>query len=317
MKAPPGAGAQQREVIEAGKARLLRIYEEEAQAAYDKVVLEHAAAAHVEDAKDRLVGMGLPVPTPTPEQLAASTALENSRGQYTLSKRVVGFVMHQADTVPAATAGAPPLEDPTPTSAATVVRKAISDFQTSMNPAANKTPAMASNAPAQTTSAAGDPSTPAQAAAPAAALSLQDVPTATAAGSTSPTITNVPQTAPSTTSGSSMGIEIVRPDSAAPPVTAPATPPAFPGTAAPANTVATPDNGGVAPVGPPNATEMAPIEKPAAAPDPINDAATTSRQAAQAPPATGKKKPKVACDKNDESCSTKKPKKGLGKLNPF
>jgi outer membrane protein assembly factor BamD len=63
---------------------------------------------------------------------------------------------------------------------------------------------------------------------------------------------------------------------------------------------------------------MAPIEKPAAAPDPINDAATGKQQAAaQPPPATGKKKAKVECDKNDESCSTKKPKKGLGKLNPF
>ena len=34
------------------------------------------------------------------------------------------------------------------------------------------------------------------------------------------------------------------------------------------------------------------------------------------PPANGKK-PKAACDKNDESCSKHKPKKGLGKLNPF
>jgi outer membrane protein assembly factor BamD len=316
MKAPPGAGKAQQEIIEAGKARLLKIYDEEAQAAFDQVVLEHAAAPHVEDAKDRLVGMGLPVPTPTPEQLAASTALENSRGQYTLSKRVVGFVMHQADTVPAATAGAPPLEDPALTSAATVVRKAISDFQTSMNPATNQAPVQAANAPAQTP-AAGDPSSPAPAAAPAA-LSLQEVPTATAGASTSPAMTDVQQSAPSTTSGGSMGIEIVRPDSASAPVTAPTTPPAFPGTATPANTVATPDNGGVAPVGPPNSTAMAPIEKPAAAPDPINDAATGKQQAAaQPPPATGKKKAKVECDKNDESCSTKKPKKGLGKLNPF
>jgi outer membrane protein assembly factor BamD len=297
---------------EAGKARLEKVYDEEAQAAYDKVVLEYAAAPHVEDAKDRLVGMGLPVPTPTPEQLAASTALENSRGQYTLSKRVVGFVMHQADTVPAATAGAPPLEDPTPTSAATVVRKAISDFQTSMNPATNAAPAP--NSPAQTP-AGSNPSTPAPAAAPAA-LSLQEVSTASAGATTSPVITSGSQAVPATTSDS-MGIEIVRPDSAAPPITAPATPPAFPGTATPANTVATPDNGGVAPVGPPNNTELAPIEKPAAAPDPVNDAANSKQPAAQAPPANGKKKPKVACDKNDESCSTKKPKKGLDKLNPF
>ena len=61
---------------------------------------------------------------------------------------------------------------------------------------------------------------------------------------------------------------------------------------------------------------MPPIEKPAVAPDPINDAAGHKLPAAQTPPANGKK-PKVECDKNDESCSTKKPKKGLDKLNPF
>ena len=81
---------------EAGKARLLKIYDDQAYAAYSKVVLEHSAAAHVEDARDRIVGMGLPIPTPTPEQVAASVALENSRGQYTLSNRVEFFVLHKA-----------------------------------------------------------------------------------------------------------------------------------------------------------------------------------------------------------------------------
>ena len=88
MKAPANATKQQQEMFEAGKARLLKIYEDQAAAALDKLVLEHPAAPHVEDAKDRLVAMGRPVPTPTPEQIAASTALENSRGQYTLSNRV-------------------------------------------------------------------------------------------------------------------------------------------------------------------------------------------------------------------------------------
>src|ERR1700722_7252891 len=72
---------------EAGKARLERVYDDQAAAAYTKVILEHSAAPHVEDARDRLEAMNLPIPTPTPEQMAASAALENSRGQYTLSKR--------------------------------------------------------------------------------------------------------------------------------------------------------------------------------------------------------------------------------------
>jgi outer membrane protein assembly factor BamD len=297
--------------VEAIKARLGKINEDQAQSAYTKVVLEHAAAAHVEDAKDRLVGMGLPVPTPTPEQLAASTALENSRGQYTLSKRVIGFVMHQADTVQSATTGAPPLEDPTPTNAATVVRKAIDDYQSALNPGASPAPAPAASAapaPAAAESPAPAPATP------PAALSLQEVPAASAGTSTGSAITTtVPQSSPAT-SGTSMGIEIVRPDAAAPPVTAPATPPAFPGTTPAAKPE--PQNIGLAPVGPENATPLAPIEKPAVAPDRINEAAGTKQPPAQTAPANGKK-PKPTLDKSDESSSKHKPKKGLGKLNPF
>ena len=294
--------------VEAIKARLGKINEDAAQSAYTKVVLEHAAAPHVEDAKDRLTGMGLPVPTPTPEQLAASTALENSRGQYTLSKRVIGFVMHQADTVQAATTGAPPLEDPTPTNAATIVRKAIDDYQAALNPGASQAPAPApAQAPAAADSPASAPATP------PAALSLQEVPAATSGTSTGSAITTtVPQSSPST-SGSSMGIEIVRPDASAVAPTAPATPPAFPGTQ---TAKPEPENIGVAPVGPENATPLAPIEKPAVAPDPVNDAAGTKQPPAQTAPANGKK-PKPALDKTDESSSKHKPKKGLGKLNPF
>jgi outer membrane protein assembly factor BamD len=148
------------------------------------------------------------------------------------------------------------------------------------------------------------------------------VPTDTGNVGTSSTVTNVPVSSPSSPPGGSMGIEIVQPGSGSQaPVTAPATPPAFPGTA-PANAATTTpqaqspaDNGGIGPVGPPNATPLAPIEKPAAAPDVINDAANTKQPAAQ--PAANGKKPKVACDKSDESCSKHKPKKGLAKLNPF
>jgi outer membrane protein assembly factor BamD len=314
MKSPAGAGQAQREQLESGRARLERIYDEQAAAAYRKVVIEHAAAPHVEDAKDRLVGMGLPIPTPTPEQIAASTALESSRGQYTLSTRVIGLFLHQADTVPAATIGAPPLDDPKPTNAATVVRKSQADFMTSMTSAANQPAAATPNGNA---AAAVDPAASAAVATPPAAapLSFQDVPTATGAASSAASVTSVPQASPSTTSGGGLGIEIVQPGSGSQtPLTAPATPPAFPGTAAPAPAVD--PTGGIKPVGPPDTNQLAPIEKPAAAPEPINDAATTKQPTAQAPLANGKK-PKVECDKSDESCSRHKKKKGLAKLNPF
>ena len=119
-----------------------------------------------------------------------------------------------------------------------------------------------------------------------------------------------------------MGIEIVQPPATSPtPSAAPAAPPVFPETGTAPAAAADPAkqadvNGGIGPVGPPNSTPLAPIEKPAVAPTPINDAAATRLPAAQLPPADGKKV-KDDCDKSDESCSRHKKKKGLAKLNPF
>ena len=90
---------------EGAKAQLLQDYDGKAAAAYRKVVLEHSAAPHVEDAKERLVGMNLPVPTPTPEQAAASEELEGSRAQYTLQKRLELLFLRKPDTVTAAQHG--------------------------------------------------------------------------------------------------------------------------------------------------------------------------------------------------------------------
>jgi outer membrane protein assembly factor BamD len=317
---PTGVSEDVKAKLEQGKARLEKIYDDQAAAAYRKVILEHSAAPHVEDARDRLVGMGLPVPTPTPEQVAASTALENSRGQYTLSKRATLLFMHQADTVPAATVGQPPLEDAKPTLAPAVVNKAKTEYEDAMSgkvpesaaPAGSATPAAAENAPATAAPAATAP------------LSFQDVPAAnTPTSGAAPVVTNEPNSTPAATSGTnSIGAEIVQPNSStpAPPATAPATPPAFPGSTAPqANPAVPPPDpmGGISAGAPSTPAPLAPVEKPAKAPDAINEVTPGSQPAAaQAPPANGKK-PKPTYDKNEESSSKHKKKKGLGKLNPF
>jgi outer membrane protein assembly factor BamD len=305
---------------EDAKGRLEKLFDDQAYAMYSKVVTEHSAAPHVEDARDRILAMNRPVPKPTPEQAAASEALENSRGQYTLSKRATLLFLHQADTVPAATVGDPPLEDAKPTIAPAISRQTVADYMSAMNPAA--APRSGTPIPAAAASAAGG------AAAPAAPPMLQDVPSvteATPAGSST-----------GSSGGTSMGIEIVQPtpgSAAGPapatsPLTAPATPPAFPGTATPSPDAAAPAatppaalppadaNGGIGPVGPPNQAPLPPVERPAVAPNAINDVTPGSQPPAQTAPADGKN-PKAPCDKSDQSCSTHKPKKGLGKLNPF
>jgi outer membrane protein assembly factor BamD len=321
---------------EAAKARLEKVYDDEAADAYRKVVLEHSAAPHVEDARDRLAAMNVPIPTPTPEQAAASAALENSRGQYTLSKRATLLFMHQADTVPAASVGEPPLDDPKPTLARSVIDKAKGEFDSAMNPnaAPREGKELPGNAPAAETGAGGQAAQPAAAAAP---LGFQEVP---AAGSTTAT-PSVDSMQPATSatpagSGNSVGVEIVQPSgNAAPARPAGSAPPAFPDGQQGTTQQGAPQAGGVAggaqaqpvqpnavadplaPVGPPNAAALPPVEKPAASPDAVNEAKPASQQTtAQTAPANGKKE-KPAFYKDTESSNKHKKKKGAGKLNPF
>ena len=293
---------------EAGKARLEQVYDGQAAAAYRKVVMEHSASPHVEDARDRLAAMNLPIPAPTPEQVAASVALENSRRQYRLQDRARLLILRQPDVVMAAREGEPTLSDPKPTLAPDITKKIISDFNGAMNPGreAAGTTQPAPTAPAASAPAAAAAETQAAPAVPAAPLQLQDVPTATTSdGGSSAAVTSVPGNAPaSAPAGNSMGVEILTPGANA----APATPPE----AAPRST----DNGGLKAVGPVNATPLPAAEKPTAAPDAINDIKPGTQPAAQAPAANGKKA-KPAFDKDDESSSKHKKKKGLGKINPF
>ena len=315
---PTGVSEDVKAKVEQGKARLEKIYDDLAYAAYSKVVVEHAAAPHVEDARDRIVGMNRPVPVPTKEQMEASVALENSRGQYTLSKRATLLFLRKADTVPAATVGEPALEDPKPTLAPTVVRQAMTDYQNSMSGETSQAPAK----PAAVADTSSE-SAPAAATTPAApaALGFQEIPAANTPtpGATS-VITNVPNSEPAATSGgNSIGAEIVQPNSStpAPPATAPATPPAFPGSTG-NRAVPPPDPmGGITAGAPSTPAPLPPIEKPEKAPDAVNEVTPGSQPAAaQTAPANGKK-PKPTFDKGEESSSKHKKKKGLGKLNPF
>jgi outer membrane protein assembly factor BamD len=292
---------------EAGKARLERIYDDQAAAAYTKVVIEHSAAPHVEDARDRLAAMNLPIPTPTPEQVAASVALENSRRQYRLQDRVGLMFMHKADVVLAARDGEPTIVDPTPTLAPHVTTRIIADFNDALNPGKEVKSATALPTPAPVAAADATPpaeAAPAPAATPGTPLQFQDVPTADAAGgSGSAVVTSVPGNAATTPApaGNSMGVEILSTG------TSSSSTSTKPGDA----------NGGLTAIGPPNATPLPAAEKATGTPDVVNDVQSHPQPAAQVADPNAKKKPNPAFDKNDESSSKHKKKKGLAKLNPF
>jgi outer membrane protein assembly factor BamD len=313
-KLPPGT----RCLPEGAKGRLLEDYDSKAAEDYRRVVLYHSAAPHVEDAKERLTGMNLPIPTPTKEEEALSEELESSRAQYNLQKRIELLFLREPDTVTAARTGIPTLSDPTPTTAPVVVKQLMAEYRDAFDPNPGaKGPAAASATPA----ADGENETSAAPGAPAAAAppTLEDVPSeggGAAADNADKTVTVVePGSTPAPSgSGTGLGVEVVTPGSEAPAT----------GTGAsdrPAATGAQDPNYGL-PMPKAANTALPPVEKPAEAPDQVNEAeGHTTAPAAPPPPtqANGKKKKTKAPkeDKNDESSSKHKPKKGLDKLNPF
>jgi outer membrane protein assembly factor BamD len=296
-----GTGPQPACIPEGPRARLLEEYDGKAADAYRKVVLEHYAAPHVEDAKERLVGMNLVVPTPTREQVAASEALEGSRAQYTMRKRLELLVLHKPDTVNAAGVGEPPLEDPAPTTAPAIVKGLQADYVAAFAPP-GALPAKTA-APA-TTSDADAPAAPAAPAA-AAPLAFSDVAAPGEGASDHSTTDMTPATSSGGGSGTGVGVEIVNHNAAADKDMPAAT--------------GTPDaNYGLKTVAPKDNTPLPAIEKATAAPDQVNEQEGNKQPPAETRKPGSKKNPKPpAVDKADESSSKKKPKKGLDKLNPF
>ncbi len=276
---------------EAGKAKLEALYDKRAADTYRKVVLEHSAAPHVEDAKDRLAAMNLPIPIPSREQQAASEALENSRATYRLVDVAKSFILHTPDTVTAARLGEPTMTDPKATLAPAIVTKTKTDFAAAFDETSGATvPAV--KAPAATTAEIA-PSPAADTTAPAAPLAFVPVATSDGSNATGAT-TSFSNTAPAATpSGNNLGFEIVTP-STRPTSTLNDTP------------------GGIGAVGPKNATALPAVEAPAAAPDQPN-AITAATPPAATPGANGKTKA-PAFDKSDESSSKHHKKKGVKKV---
>ncbi len=274
----------------AAKERMAAIYDDQAAAAYSKVVTKYAMAPHVEDAKDRLIALGRPVPEPTQEELAESQAEEESRVPVKLSQRAVLLFTPRPSTVDAAHVGQPTMVDPPATYAPQVTKASLNAY----NIAIGKAPASpAEAAPSDVSNGTAPP------------RSDQPAPP--------PTIENVPD---NSGSGSGVGAEIITPSSngagAAP---SPAANP--PATAPPATAI--PDSGGLKPVGPANATALPSVDKPADAPSQVNDVKNAPAQVTTGTTsgATDKKGDRGKYDSDKESSSKHKKKKGLDKLNPF
>jgi outer membrane protein assembly factor BamD len=307
------------------KQELMKAYDDQAADAYARVVTHYSMAAHVEDARERLIALNRTVPEPTKEELAESEATEQSRTGITFKDRALLLVKRGPVTVNAARIGDPTLTEPSAIIAPDVSRYNQSLFTAALN-----------NKPLPSPPGVGAAATVAAAEAPAptpdggAPLQLESLPSAEggqAAGS-GPAIGATIIT-PGSNSGSPDGgagagtVPRSAPEGAAPAGAAPADD----GAAIAARAAGVPgaqNPGGLTAVGP-NNQPLPAIEKPAEAPTQTNDVHTpaaaaqvqTGTDAGNTNAKSKKKTPAPKYDSSDESSSKHKKKKGLDKLNPF
>ena len=331
------------------KQALERAYDDQAAAAYTRVVTHYAMAPHVEDARERLIALNRTVPEPTKEEVADSEATEQSRTGITFKDRALVLLKRGPVTVNAARIGEPTLVEPPQVTAPQVHAQDLKLFTAALNN--QPMPALGAIGPSATAvaSAPSGSATPE----PGQVMTLDNVPTAGEA-------------APAAGSGPAVGAEIISTGqgaaggengAAAPATSAPRS--SEPGTgAAPAATGAA---AGLSPgaqyapaglVGPvpsaegkaaaaeaagvpgaqnpgglnsvaPQSQVLPPIEKPAEATPQTNDvhgAAQVQTGTDAGTTTNGKKKKKTPApklDSSDESSSAHKAKKGIDKLNPF
>ena len=316
-------GLNPKQINDKAKQELMKAYDDQAADAYGRVVTHYSMAAHVEDARERLIALNRPVPEPTKEELAESEAEEQSRTGITFKDRALLLVKRGPVTVNAARIGEPTMTDAPQVTAPDVHKQDTALFTAALTNKPLPSVAVTHTAPAV---AGGETATPT--ADGGSALTLENVQGADSGGTPAG-------------GGPQVGASIVQPGEA--PATAPAS--AGPPTSAPAAGVpvgpkVTPEGaaaaaeaagvpgaqnpGGLEVIRPANNNDpLPPIEKPAEAAAQTNDvqhsAQVQTGTDAGATPTNGKKKKPVApkCNQNDESCSKEKKKKGLDKLNPF
>ena len=247
------------------KQELMKAYDDQAADAYSRVVTHYSMAAHVEDARERLIALNRPVPEPSKEELADSEAEEQSRTGITFKDRALILVKRGPVTVNAARIGEPTLTDPPPVTAPDVHKRDSALFTAALSqPAA----AILEAFRRRSRHRSGQWRLRAPAPASGSTLQLENVGGAPAIGaSIVGTGENTGGQAPAST-GESAGQAPAA--SGPPPSGVPVGPAVTPeGAAAAAAAAGVPgaqNPGGLATVGPTNNQPLPPVEKPAEAP---------------------------------------------------
>lgn len=292
--------AQKAKLPPKAKGELIRYYDDRAASAWDRVVTRYPMAPHVEDAKDRLIAMGRPVPNPTAQELAESQAEEDSRVAFRIGNRAMQLLSRGPNTVHAARVGDPSLNSPQPVVAPEVEKQSGDAFRAAIEgkpipqPAGAPTPT-----PAPSVNAAIDNGTaPPTTAHPAEGLRLENVPDASGAP------------------GSTVTVEV--PSDGGAPVNNNPTGATTGGVGINPNATSN-SSPLVAPIGEPINQALPSVDKPTPAPNQVNEIPQGPAQVNTGATASGKpsKKKKAPYDKKEESSSKHKKKTGVDKLNPF
>jgi outer membrane protein assembly factor BamD len=116
------------------RERVEAVYRERAIDAFAKVITRYPMAPHVEDARDRLVGMNRSIPEPSQKSVAENEAEEQSRQGLRFTDSLLGFIKHGPAVVEAAHVGDPSLEDPKRTFAPDVTKENVAIFTSAAKP---------------------------------------------------------------------------------------------------------------------------------------------------------------------------------------
>ena len=334
-------------IPEKAKAELEKAYNDRAAQAWSRVVTRYPMAPHVEDAKDRLIAAGRPVPEPNGAEMAESEAEEGSRAPVRLKDRALLLINHGPSTIESVRVGEPSMADAPPTLAPAVAQQSVDNFQLAMNGKPIPPPAPLGTRTLLASNAGETPAASVDTGVASPVVTMQNVPDSSGGGTgINAEVVSAPSSAPAP------GPSDAAPSSTDNPPTTPNAAPAASGTPESSNNIiSTPVGSGptavgpnvagsanpsanpapaasnpervyglAQPVGPNTPARLPPIDKPAAAPDQINDIKSNGQPQVSTGTTTGKpgkKKPKPAYNGGDESSSKHHPKKGIDKLNPL
>ena len=124
-------------IPEVKKARLVKMYTDEAGEAYSKIITRYPAMGRVDAARERLKALDLAVPTPTQEAIELNKKEMASRSELGRMEKMMGMFKKHPDYSPASKVGEPTLVDPKETNAAELVKQA-NDIITGANATENK-----------------------------------------------------------------------------------------------------------------------------------------------------------------------------------